>query len=174
MKFSMRCPACRAKFPWEPEKGYPEFCPNDACSTRIAHDRADDDIVIPFIRHTATKATDQVYRDIESSSERRAEMAAADAGTSVEDMSGLKITDLRETRHEGAIAAPPLPAHLENVGSFAGGAAAEHGATIQAGYLPNRGAHVRTAIQNRHAERTGAVSDRPALETEQPGYRRRG
>ena len=86
MAFSLRCPVCRVKFAWDVKAGWPDYCPNDACQSRIAHDRADDDIVIPFIRHTATKSTDQVYRDIESSSERRAEMAAAEAGISEGDV----------------------------------------------------------------------------------------
>lgn len=177
MAFALRCPVCRTKFKWDPTAGFPEYCPNEECSSRIAHDRADDDIVIPFIRHAATSANDQVYRQMEAGSEQRAKMAAEQLGVPVADMSDLKITDLQSTRHEGDIAAPPLPAHLQNYGSFGGGGnGAEHSPAVQAGPFPNAGAKFMTALNQHHAQIShgSAVSHRPALETEQPGYRRRG
>lgn len=108
MAFSLKCPACRQKFPWDPVKGFPEYCPNEQCVTRIAHDRDDDDIVVPFIRSAGTNANDALYRQMEQASEHRAEQAAQMAGVPVSEMSGLKITNLNGTRHEGDVAAIPV------------------------------------------------------------------
>ena len=175
--FSLRCPTCRTKFKWEdPTKGMPEYCPNPECATRIAHDRADDDIVMPSLKSMRSASHDQVYREMEKASEHRAEQAALQSGADISEMAGLKITDLRPTRREGDIAAQPLPAHLQNLGSFSGGQGAEYASSVQSGPEPNAGARMRTALQAAHGRLTGgaAVSDVPALETQQPGYRRRG
>lgn len=108
MAYSLRCPACRVKFPWNPKKGFPDYCPNKACDTRIAHDVDDNVICMPSLRSAGTTANDKLYRDMERSSEYRAEAAAQAAGVPVSEMSGLKITNLNDTRHEGAIAAVPV------------------------------------------------------------------
>ena len=158
MAFSIRCPICRKKFPWEPAVGFPDECPNPECQSRIAHDREDDDVVMPFIRTSAkTKATDQVYRDMEHASEHRAQQAMELTGASAAEVASLKITDLKPTRHEGAIAAPSLPAHLQNVGRFAGsgsefavgtasGAVTVDGKTTT-GIVPNAGMKAQSTIQ---------------------------
>lgn len=181
MASKLRCPACRVTFPWDPAKGFPEYCPNETCTTRIAHDRADHDVVTPFIRHAKTKANDQVYRQIETASQQRAEAAAEMAGVPVADMADLKITDLRSTRHEGDVAAVPVNNEVSRlidrgIGGFQGGEAAEYGAAVQTGPFPNAGAQMRTQLQNYHGKIThgAGISDMPAKETLQPGYRRRG
>ena len=55
--------------------------------------------------------------------------------------------------------------------------AAEYGysGAVAAGPEPNRGARVQSMVRQLHAEGMGwdKVGDRPALETQQPGYRRR-
>lgn len=208
MAYSLRCPACRTKFPWDPIQGFPEYCPNEACETRIAHDRADDDIVVPFIRTTArTKATDQVYRDMEQGSIQRAQAAAELLGVSEHEVSDLKITDLKPTTRQGDVAAPALSGsaaaleqHMQAMnargGQFgfgAGSSGSEWSAGVGVGPVPHAGAKLRTAIQTNHADMvarhavgvdattrrpvipsTDVVSDRPANETRQPGYIRRG
>lgn len=175
MAVKLRCTLCRGTFPWNLDGGYPDDCP--LCFEHIGHDRADDDVVMPFIRTTgATKATDQVYRQMEAGSEIRAQAAAEKLGVPTSEMSDLKITDLRPTKHPGDIAAPPLPAHLQNVGSFGGSNGAQYAAGVQSGPAPNAGAKTRTMLQAHHGNLTNgfAVTDSPALETQQPGYRRRG
>lgn len=122
----MRCPSCEKKFPWEPTLGTPEHCP--LCGYRTAHDRADDDIVMPSLRSARMAATDGVYRDLEKSSEHRMRQAAQMAGCDVSDMAGLKITNLRDTK-EGEIAAPSVAAETarltvgQNGPKFQGGGA---------------------------------------------------
>jgi len=178
MALTIRCPDCRKTFPWDFEVagGWPEQCPNRTCKSRIGGDRDDDDIVMPFISTSGkTKATDKVYRDIEHGSEVRAQAAAEMTGATAAEMSALKITDLKPTTRHGDIAAPPLPAHLQKLGSFGGSNGSEHGAAVQQGPFPNAGAHARTMLNRHHNQLTrgAGTSERPALETLQPGYRHR-
>lgn len=94
MPIVLRCPACRDKFKYDVSNGWPDTCP--LCNTDINNRRADDDVVCPNILSFKTKANDKVARDIMDGSEKRVDMAAAMAGTSREDMSNLKITDLND------------------------------------------------------------------------------
>lgn len=203
MAVKLKCPECRIKFPWDIVKnGFPEFCPNPECSTRIACDRADDDIVMPSIRSMKTKVTDAVYRQMEQASEHRAEQAAMQAGVPVADMSELKITNLQSATRQGDIAAPPVNNSVTQfmnanpqaaVGFQSNGAGAEYSSAVMSGSHPNMGAKTRSAIHAHHANMVpqvcigkdergntvraspfGAVSDMPARETQQPGYIRRG
>ena len=160
MAMKVRCPTCRKTFPWDftAAGGWPDICPIRECQSRIGGDRADDDIVLPFISTSGkTKATDKVYRDMERGSEVRAEAAREMTGASAEEVSGLKITDLKPTTHAGDIAAPPLPAHLQHVGGFKGNGA-EFAAGISTGDVtlndkvvghvaPRAGITAQTAIQ---------------------------
>lgn len=188
MALKIRCPVCRKVFPWDftAAGGWPEQCLNKDCKSRIGGDRADHDVVMPFISTSGkSKRIDQTYRDMERGSEIRAELAAADAGVPVSEMSSLKITDLRSTKHQGDVAAPPLPAHLQNVGKWQGdGASFSAGIStgnvsvnghVSTGIEPAAGARTRTMLQQLHGQRTHgvAVSDRPALETTAPNYQRR-
>lgn len=185
MAVKLKCPDCHGKFPYIVSDGWPRFCP--LCGSDINNDRADDDIVMPFIRSSVTRNNDALYRQMEEGSAVRAEEAARLAGTSVEEMSGLKITNLNSTKHAGDIAAPEPVAAMANLGVssaaslFKGSNGAEFSQSVQVPVMPsgkdaNMGAKMRTAMQGYHAERTGGtgVFDRPALETTQPGYRRRG
>src|ERR1700675_4882193 len=99
MGYSLRCPECRGKFPWFPAKGMPRFCA--LCGAEVGHDRADDDVVMPFIKSAKTKSVDSVYRDMEAGSENRARLAAEHAGVPVSEMSSLKITDMRDNMKAG-------------------------------------------------------------------------
>jgi hypothetical protein len=53
---------------------------------------------------------------------------------------------------------------------------AEYSTQVQSGPHPNIGATMITKARDFHGKLSHgmAVSDRPALETQQPGYRRRG
>ena len=96
MRIVLKCPACREKFKYDVSHGWPDECP--ICHTDINNRRDDDDVVMPNILSFRTKNTDKVARDIRDGSVQRAEMAAAMAGTRVEDMSALKITNLTDRK----------------------------------------------------------------------------
>lgn len=178
MSFALRCPDCRKAFKWEPTKATPRFCP--LCDADMGEEKDDSVISIPAFLSARTKATDKVYRDTESASQVRAEKAAEMAGVSVSDMAALKITDMRDNAHEGEISAVPVVNDVTRQmdliqarggqAGFAGSAGSEYSSAVQTGPFPNMGAKMRSAI---HAA-NGSVSERPALETQQPGYRYRG
>ncbi len=180
MAFRLRCPECRGAFPFDPaHQSYPDDCP--LCGEHIGHNRADDDVVMPSIRSARMAVSDKLYRDMERGSEQRAQIAAEMTGAPVSEMSDMKITNLNDARRQGDIAAVPVQNDVtrfmeaNKVGGFQGGGV-EYSAAVQSGPHANAGARMRTALQQHHTTLTGgaAVSDRPALETMQPGYRRRG
>ncbi|MFA5897703.1 MAG: hypothetical protein WC829_01190 [Hyphomicrobium sp.] len=178
MAFALRCPDCRGKFPWEPQQAYPRYCP--LCSADLGEEKDDSVVSLPAFISARTKANDQFYRDTERASEVRAEKAAELAGVPVSELSDMKITDLRPTTHEGAIAAPPVvnevTRHMDMINArggavgWQGSNGMEYSGAVQAGPYPNAGAKMRTLVH----QANGAVSDRPALETLAPGYRIRG
>ena len=137
----------------------------------MGEEKDDNVVCLPAFISAKTKANDKVYREIETSAAGRAEMA---------DDPSLKITNMKDNTHEGEIAHVPIVndvtkamdainARGGQVG-WQGQNGAEFSGAVQTGPYPNRGARVRSML---HAQ-NGAVSDRPALETQQPGYRTRG
>ena len=113
-KFQIRCPGCRKPFPWDPAIDLPERCPLKGCGY-VAQKRDPEvdengEIVIaaPFLRSQKTSRTDASYRELETSSEARAQLAAEAAGVPVSEMSHLKVTNIRDNLKPGEIAAMPV------------------------------------------------------------------
>ena len=106
MAFALRCPDCRQAFKWEPTKPDPRFCP--LCNSDLGEPPADNVICVPAFLSAKTKAGDAIYRQAETASEFRVAQAAEMAGCDPSEMSSLKITDMRDTRHAGDIAAVPI------------------------------------------------------------------
>lgn len=175
--FSLRCPECRKKFVWDPQKPWPEQCPFPECAVEMSNENAENNVVsIPAFLSAKTKATDGVYEGMVRGSEFRAQAAAELAGVPVSEMSSLKITDLN-TRRDAEIMAvtpnnPVSRLMATGIGGFKGADGAGYAGAVASGPFPNVGARTRTMIQSQHP--VSATSDRPALETIQPGYRRRG
>ena len=180
-RWKVRCPGC-AEVVVLPDL-------NAACPKCGFREEPDDNVVeiaMPFLKTSGkTAATDKLYRDMERGSEIRAQAAADQLGVPVSEMSGLKMTDLPTGRKPGENSAPPLSVSPEfsqftasnpNTMGFRGADGVGYSGAVQSGPAPNAGARMRTALQGHHAQISGgtAVSDRPALETTQPGYRRRG
>ena len=111
-KFRFRCPGCRGYVPWDPAVPLPERCPLPNCDYVAKPKETDEDGVIvisaPFIGSAKAKATDSCYRELETSSEHRAQLAANMAGVPVSEMSHLKVTNIRDNTREGEIAAMPV------------------------------------------------------------------
>ena len=159
MAVILKCPACREKFKYDVSQGWPDECP--ICKTDINNRRADDDVVMPNILSFKTKANDKVARDIMDGSVQRAEMAAVMAGTSVEDMSNLKITNLNDrndtqfatkdevndvTRHMDSMAAAGLPTGF-NAGSADAMARASMAHQVPQGDVAYAGLRERNRLQ---------------------------
>lgn len=106
-KFQVRCPSCRKAFPWDPAIDLPSRCPLPGCDYVAKPKGEVIEIAAPFIRSQKTTRTDASYRELETSSAIRAELAAQMAGVPVSEMSHLKVTNIRDTK-EGEIAAMPV------------------------------------------------------------------
>lgn len=106
-KFQVRCPSCRKAFPWDPAIDLPSRCPLPGCDYVAKPKGEVIEIAAPFIRSQKTTRTDASYRELETSSAIRAELAAQAAGVPVSEMSHLKVTNIRDTK-EGEIAAMPV------------------------------------------------------------------
>lgn len=183
MAVILRCPDCNEKFRWDfSQPGrWPKACP--CCGARMDDEDADDTVIcMPSLRSAKTVSADNLYRQMEAGSEFRAQKAAELAGCDVADMSSLKMTNMHDGRKQGEMSAIEVKNTVSEfmqanpgIGGFQGGDAVGYSGSVQTGPTPNAGAHMRTMLQGHHAQATGgAVSDRPALETLQPGYRRRG
>ncbi len=180
MPLVVRCPACRKKFAWKSGTDLPDECP--LCDAKVGSDRPDDEIVMPSLRSARTSVADRVYRDMEKGSEHRMHLAAEVGGGTATDYSSLKITDMNDNLRAGDIAAKevsnPVTQFMAQtgIGGFTGGQGVGYSGAVQTGPSPNAGARMRTTLQQHHAtiSHGAAVSDVPALETQQPGYRRRG
>lgn len=134
MALRLRCPSCRQAFPWD-GKMFPDQCP--LCFEAVGGNRADDDIVMPFVRSSSNiaRTVDKLYRDTERGSEVRAELAAQATGAPVSEMSGLKMTNMRDNQREGDIAAPPVP----DIGQHFVGGGSEYGAGVASGAIAVNG-----------------------------------
>jgi hypothetical protein len=103
VKVRVQCPECANKFYSKTVYGMCPFCGHEA-------EEPDDTVIsLPAIRNATTKATDKVYRDMETASIHRAEEAARVAGVPVAEMSHLKITNLRDNVQNGETYAVPQP-----------------------------------------------------------------
>ena len=128
------------------------------------------------IRADALRAIDEAEREV------RAQLAADMLGASAADVAHLKTTNLRETV---AGESPYVPvvndvtrsmAINQQATGFQPSQGVEYSGAVQQGPFPNMGAKTISAIRQLHATRGGgygSMSDNPAKEVLQPGYRRR-
>lgn len=155
----LRCSECGTKFRSPTMEG-PEFCPNSQCGVAMQDDADEDGIITiaaPFIRSARMKATDDVYRAHERTSEARVEHAAAMAGVSPSEMSSLKVTNMRDNVKPGETHAAPIQnavtdqmavmaAKGHQVG-FAQMDAAALASGVRTGPHPNAGAKAIQSVQ---------------------------
>jgi hypothetical protein len=157
MAVILKCPECREKFRWEfsDASRWPKACP--LCKADIGVDDDDGVICMPALKGAATSRIDASYRELETSSERRMEQAAQDAGCSVSEMSALKITDIKTGVKPGESYVPEVHNavtermdQMKQMGAqvgFAGAAAAELAGAVRTGPHPNAGANTLARIQ---------------------------
>lgn len=183
MAFVIRCPECRKTFPWNSKEKMPARCPLPDCDYVSNVDPNDDGVVMPFISKAKNRAVDDMYRAMERGSEHRMRMAAEATGLPVSELSDMKLTNMKDNAHQGEASAMPPPRNAVTermdqmrargmaVGFGSNGAETSMG--VQTGPYPNAGAHAMQRVREMHAAAGNATSERPALETLQPGYRRR-
>lgn len=164
MAFALRCPDCRKAFKWEPSAPEPRYCP--LCKADLGEPADDNVISLPAFLSPKTKAADNVYRQAEAASIVRAEKAAEMAGCDVSEMSSLKITDMRSTKHAGDIAAVPvvndvtkqMDAINARGGNFGFGAnGSEFAAGISTGAVTVNGVTTQGVVPRAGAKTLGAI-----------------
>jgi hypothetical protein len=121
----------------------------------MAHDRADDDVVMPSIRSSKLAVADRVYREMEAGAEKRAQMAADMFGVPVSEMSELKITNMRDNQRPGDI---PVPQRTVPGAVYDPSAGAQYASSIRSGPFPNRGMKVLDVARTVHEEGNNMVS----------------
>ena len=136
------CPGCGGRFDhlhMRSTEEPPYFCPLCGTSKRDVHP----DLSAPHIRQTIGVVADNVYRQMETASQARAEMAAEMLGESVSEMSAMKMTDMKDSLREGDLSAPRVAANV--AGSGIQSAAAVQGHIAAAKAAPDRGGALRMA-----------------------------
>jgi hypothetical protein len=83
---------------------FPECCP----SCGYVYEEPENEVCLPSLGSLKSAVIDKTYRDLETTSQHRAEQAAAAAGVPVSEMSHLKVTDLRDNVQVGETYAKPV------------------------------------------------------------------
>ena len=103
-----KCPDCSGTFDFlhhPSDEPPPERC--ELCGSYMGDNPPKAPNIFKLSVGTAKgKNPDKIYRQMEKGSEERVQAAVEMAGGSSSDYSNLKITDLKDARHEGEIAAP--------------------------------------------------------------------
>ena len=199
MAVMYRCPQCRQKFKWDILEGEPSSCHAESPCGYAYRDASEDDgvIVMPSFLSAKTKNTDATARQYMDASEHRAYQAAEMAGVPVSEMSGLKVTNLDDnkgsqfnvpdvknevTQQMDAMPQGPFGFNQNSGVGFSG--------AVSTGAFANAGARMQQAVRGNHASvvarqpgrneqgqtvapSTDVMSDRPANELTNAGYRRR-
>ena len=181
MAVALRCPKCRQRFHWDVAVGWPRNC--QVCKTDISQVGQDDNNVIamPAFLTNNSKVPDRVAREVMDGGDKRAELAAGMAGGTAADYPDLKITNLTDKPHE--MLSPMVPVSnpvtqfiQQNPQAMATAQAngQQYSAQVQVGPHANAGAKTMTSFENVWNKTGSRAVERPALETQNPMYRRRG
>lgn len=192
-----RCPQCRQKFKWDITKSEPTRCHAESPCGYEYRELEDDVIVMPAFLSARSKANDAVARQVMDASEQRVHQAAELAGCSASDMAGLKITNLTDdkgaqygVKDEKNAVTDMMAAAPQGPFGFNQNSGVGFSGDVATGNYANAGARMQQAVRSTHtrnvslqygvneqgrtvAPRTDVMSDRPAKELENAGYRRR-
>jgi hypothetical protein len=172
----IRCHLCRERFSWDIMKGYPTHC--ECCKQFIGIAEDAPEVATPYISTQKKRGnTDAIYRDMENKSVARAEMAAAETGQTMAEVSHLKMTDMKDNLKEGDQAFSnnlqnnPVHQAMQQAPAGATGFSSAKAMAIQAsagtrvGPLPNAGTnfiHGMGGLRDKHSSKYHApVSSMP-------------
>ncbi|MDE2097107.1 MAG: hypothetical protein KGL39_07665 [Patescibacteria group bacterium] len=167
MAYKLRCPGCAETFRWT-GKSWPKFCPICGYSTALPQRS---EIQAPLIGKPQNQVPDRTYRQYEQATEQNAQEAASMLGVPVEEMSGLKVTNMETSLREGDLAVKPvsneitrfMDSHPQQVGQMQQQAMV-FAANAHQGKGKYAGASGLGLVRKRHAERGGPSSDHPTME----------
>lgn len=184
------CPECRERFPFV--AGKKPKCPGCGYAIKSASDTA---VVMPFISLRKNRSADEIFRAEEVAAKHRAVVGAELAGASPSDMSAMVMTNQRDGLREGdtsipkissdnqvaqvmRAAPPPSPTSAPIIGQASQAAGLMFSSSVATGPFPNVGARMQQRVREAHSTlatgHAGATkSDMPALEIDNPLYRRR-
>lgn len=117
-----KCPDCEGQFDFlhhPSDEPPPDRC--ELCGSYMGDDPPKAPVLTLKIGTAKGKNPDRLVRQMEDASHERAVMAAEMTGASVADMSAMKITDLRPSKHEGDVAAPSPTKSMQNLSYGAAG-----------------------------------------------------
>ena len=152
-RFVAVCPSCRGKFPWDPKIALSR-CPLPGCGYET--DPPDDTVIcMPSLRGARMAQTDRSYRELEQSSEVRAQLAASALGVPVAEMSHLKVTNIKDNCKPGEVAAMlvvnDVTRHMDMLKARGGQVGFTNGsewAAAAQSAAPRAGANAMAAIQH--------------------------
>lgn len=183
-----QCPSCSGQFDYLHHPNVeadppPRYCPLCGFDTESDDDGLQAAITAPILHlKGVARNVDNIFRAEQEGAKFRADLTGE---------SSLNVTNQRDNLRTGDMAAMPVVNDISRamdaspvpVG-FRGGAEQGLAASQMAHNFPdprtgrviapNAGAKTMNAVRNMHPTFGGATTDRPALETQQPGYRRRG
>lgn len=170
---SYQCPDCGGvfKFLHHPNAAPPP----DECELCHASMLESEPVFVaqaPRIATAGGQKHDQVYRQLETASEARAELMAEHGGGSASDYSHTKITNLSDSRYQGDVAAviqPPAnpvqsfmaqqaPAIGGGYAPLAGGTGIEYAQQTRSGPFPYAGARASDGVRAAHSRLAAAVA----------------
>ena len=191
MRKRYRCSDCSRQFDYDHHPSIeadplPGECPYSDCRSNAA---ALPGIVAPHLAmNSIVRAVDDTYRGMEEGSEVRAQMAQEFHGVDASEAANMKITNILDGRREGESSDPQVNnavsqsmASTPGVG-FQGASGLGYSQSVSQGPYPNAGLRAMMDVRARHnqvaARVTGGAGgaftvDRPAIETQVPGYKRR-
>ena len=177
-----QCPACEGRFQFmhhpsdEPPPRYCPLCGND-CEEG---DTLGETLSTPHLSSEKARSVDGYYRATEEAADHRATMAESVFGLDKAEADQLRITNMRDNLREGDTTIAPVnnpvsqlvDANPSTFG-FQQQAGLAYSAGVSQGPFPNAGARALNTVRAMHGAAGHTVTDRPALEMMQPGYRRR-
>ncbi len=111
-----KCPDCSGQFDFlhhPSDEPPPERC--ELCGSFMGDEPEKAPVLYLKIGTAKGKGPDKIYRQMEKGSEERVAAAVEMGGGDASDYSNLKITDLKDARHEGEIAAPSTTQAQKNL-----------------------------------------------------------
>lgn len=183
-----RCSACEGQFDFmhhPADEPPPRFCP--LCGFDTEGEAPTPVLATPHLAGVAGKAGDAVWKAEQQGADFRADYAQHTMGLDKEAADQLRITDMKDNLRAGDTSNIPIVnpvstfmAANPGLGGFANTDYSGHSSAVQSGPFPNAGAQAMAFVRGQHASFTAGaghagpvMSERPALETQQPGYRPR-
>lgn len=196
-----QCPECSYEFNYDHHPSIeadpcPRYCARCGFDTEGEYDPA---LVMPHLGRPIKQIVDGQHRQMEEGAQFRADIAREQFGLDAEAANELKMTNMKDGLREGDTSDMPVNNDItrimeapqaQGMFGFQGAAGLGYsgsvgpGATDASGHLlpyPNAGARAMQVVRSEHRKTVASmglpsadvVSDRPARETQHPGYRRR-